>query len=324
MQAECPAETQGYGTMSNIRIAIMGYGKIAKDQHVPAIAKTVGAELVAIVSSRDESPQGIPVFSSLAELADSDIAIDAIALCTPPKGRADIAREALSKGWHVLLEKPPGATLMEVEHLTATAATTGLTLFATWHAQYNQAVDKAAAFLADQEILSFAINWRENVRKWHPGQTWIWEAGGFGVFDPGINALSIATKIMPVDFHVHEATLFVAENHQAPIAADINFSGAFAEGASANFDFRITGDEVWTISVKTKENMLSLEQGGSLLKIDDQVVLEQTANDEYQLIYEKLVDLITAGQSDVDLTPLKLTADALMIGQRHIIAPFLD
>lgn len=309
--------------MSNKRIAIMGYGKIAKDQHVPAIAKTKGAELVAIVSSRNESPEGIQVFSSLQELAESNVKVDAIALCTPPKGRADIAKEAIRHGWHVLLEKPPGATLMEVEHLIEHAAPTGLTLFATWHAQYNEAVEKAATFLADQEIISFAINWRENVRKWHPGQTWIWEAAGFGVFDPGINALSIATKILPVNFHVEEASLFVAENHQAPIAADIKFSGSFTE-ASAHFDFRITGDEIWTISVKTKTNMLSLEQGGSLLKIDDQIVQERHANEEYQLIYAKFVDLIHAGQSDVDLAPLKLTADALMIGQRHTIAPFVD
>jgi hypothetical protein len=41
------------------------------------------------------------------------------------------------------------------------------------------------------------IVWHEDVRKWHPGQQWIWEPGGFGVFDPGINALSIATRIFP-------------------------------------------------------------------------------------------------------------------------------
>lgn len=310
--------------MSIKRIAIMGYGKIAKDQHAPAIARTKGTELVAIVSSRGESPEGIPVFTSLQELAESDTPVDAIALCTPPKGRANTAMEAISRGWHVLLEKPPGATLMEVEHLIEHAAPTGLTLFATWHAQYNEAVDKAAAFLSDQDIISFEINWRENVRKWHPGQTWIWEAAGFGVFDPGINALSIATKILPVDFHVDKANLFVAENHQAPIAADIKFSGGFAEEASANFDFRVTGEEIWTISVKTRTNLLSLEQGGSLLKIDDEVILEQQKNNEYPNIYAKFVDLIDAAQSDVDLAPLKLTADALMVGQRHIIAPFLD
>ena len=40
------------------------------------------------------------------------------------------------------------------------------------------------------------IDWRESVRKWHPGQEWVWEPGGFGVCDPGINAMSIFTEIM--------------------------------------------------------------------------------------------------------------------------------
>ena len=44
-------------------------------------------------------------------------------------------------------------------------------------------------------VQSVRIDWRESVRKWHPGQEWVWEPGGFGVCDPGINALSIFTKI---------------------------------------------------------------------------------------------------------------------------------
>ncbi|MFX5656779.1 hypothetical protein ABTE24_21610, partial [Acinetobacter baumannii] len=41
------------------------------------------------------------------------------------------------------------------------------------------------------------VIWREDVRHWHPDQEWIWQPGGLGVFDPGINALSIVTEILP-------------------------------------------------------------------------------------------------------------------------------
>ena len=57
------------------------------------------------------------------------------------------------------------------------------------------------------------------MRRWHPGQEWIWKAGGFGVFDPGINALSIATHIIPKSFFVTSAILDFPDNRQAPIAA---------------------------------------------------------------------------------------------------------
>ena len=59
------------------------------------------------------------------------------------------------------------------------------------------------------------------MRRWHPGQAWIWEPGGFGVFDPGINALSIATSIF-APFFLTAARLDFPENRDAPIAAALD------------------------------------------------------------------------------------------------------
>ncbi|TIP51034.1 MAG: gfo/Idh/MocA family oxidoreductase, partial [Mesorhizobium sp.] len=71
---------------------------------------------------------------------------------------------------------------------------------ASWHSRYAPAVEAARDFLGSTTIRSAAINWKEDVRRWHPNQDWIWAPGGFGVFDPGINALSIATHILPTMF----------------------------------------------------------------------------------------------------------------------------
>ena len=80
-------------------------------------------------------------------------------------------------------------------------------MFTTWHAQHHSTVDAAAKALAGKRIKSMEIHWHEDVHKWHPGQQWIWEPGGFGVFDPGINAFSIATKIFPGGLFVQSAEL---------------------------------------------------------------------------------------------------------------------
>src|SRR3546814_4182786 len=88
-----------------------------------------------------------------------------------------------------MLEKPPGATLSEVHALEALARKQGRTLFATWHSREAAAVEPARALLATRKIRSVRVEWKEDVRHWHPGQAWIWEPGGLGVFDPGINAL---------------------------------------------------------------------------------------------------------------------------------------
>ena len=73
-----------------------------------------------------------------------------------------------------------------------------------------------------KRVRELRVTWKEDVRHWHPGQAWIWEPGGFGVFDPGINALSILTRILPSPIFVQSATLAVPANRAAPIAAEIS------------------------------------------------------------------------------------------------------
>ena len=118
--------------------------------------------------------------------------------CSSRRGGASCRgwpRAALSAGKHVLLEKPPAATVSELVDLQRRSTAAGLTLFATWHSQFNAGVEEARRQLAGRQIRRLEVTWKEDVRHWHPGQAWIWEPGGFGVFDPGINALS--TFAMP-------------------------------------------------------------------------------------------------------------------------------
>src|SRR5207237_3943628 len=120
-----------------------------------------------------------------------------------------------------LLEKPPTAGLAEIAAPDCLAQGKGITLFTTWHAQHNAAVDAAARALAGKRIRSLEIHWHEDVHKWHPGQQWIWEPGGFGVFDPGINALSIATRIFPGGLFFKSVELQLPQNAQTAVASGI-------------------------------------------------------------------------------------------------------
>lgn len=303
--------------MSSVKIAIIGYGKIARDQHAPSIAQTEGLELVATVSRSGNAPKGIPAFPTLDALAASGIKVDAVALCTPPEGRSEMAMAAADYGWDILLEKPPGISSSEVAALADHVHSAGHILFTTWHSQYNAAVDAAAARLAGQDVRAMRIDWREDVRKWHPGQDWIWEAGGFGVFDPGVNALSIACKIMPTPLTVKKAQLTIAENHQSPIAVDIEFGAQF----SAHFDWRETGEECWRIEVETARETLLLDKGGSELWINGEAVIAQRPC-EYQAIYAHFADLLKKRQSHVDIAPLQLVEAAQRIGDIHRISAF--
>jgi D-galactose 1-dehydrogenase len=305
-----------------IRVAIVGLGKIARDRHVPAIAAAEGIELAAIADP-NASIDGIAHFTTLDELLASKLGIDAVALCTPPQVRAPLAATALRAGKHVLLEKPPGATVSELTPLVAMARETGRTLFAAWHSRFAPAVEPARAFLANRPIKSVAVEWKEDVRVWHPGQAWIWEPGGLGVFDPGINALSILTRILPRPFFLTKAELSFPSNRAAPIAADLVFSDDAGLPIRAAFDFRQNGPQTWDIRVETDAGRLTLSSGGRRLMHDDRTLVD-AEKAEYPAIYRRFAELIAHCVSDVELSPLVHVADAFMLGRRRDVEPFIE
>jgi len=306
--------------MTAIRLALVGLGKIARDQHIPAIAATDGIELVA-VASRNAALDGVAHFSTLDDLLASRVATDAVALCTPPQVRRVQAAAALAAGKHVLLEKPPGATVSELGPLVSAAEAAGKTLFATWHSRFAPAVEPARAFLARHAIRSVAIEWKEDVRVWHPGQEWIWEPGGLGVFDPAINALSILARILPRPVFLTAAHLSFPANRAAPVAAELDMADVAGVPIRAELDFLQTGPQTWDIRVETDAGNLTLSSGGAKL-LHDGASLIEAKEAEYAGIYRHFVDLVRQGSSDVDVTPLALVADAFLIGRRSIAAPF--
>lgn len=308
--------------MTAIRVAIVGLGKIARDEHVPAIAATAGIELAAI-ASRNASIDGVEHFATLDDMLESTSDIDAVALCTPPQARHLQAAAALKAGKHVLLEKPPGATVSELTPLIAVARQTGRTLFATWHCRFAPAIEPARDFIANRRIKSVAVEWKEDVRVWHPGQAWIWEPGGLGVFDSGINALSILTRILPRPFFLTKAELSFPGNRAAPIAADLAFSDETGLPIRAEFDWRQTGPETWDIHVDTDAGRLTLSSGGSRLVHDGRTLVDEQEA-AYRGIYQRFVELIASRVSDVDLSPLVHVGDAFMLGRRREVEPFLE
>ena len=300
------------------RVALVGIGKIAVDQHVPALAASVDFELACTVS-RSGRVAGVEGFTDIATMLAARPDVEVVSLCLPPQPRFASAEAALAAGRHVMLEKPPGQTLAEVQALQAMAARAGVTLYATWHSREARAVAAAKAWLSGRQVRSVAITWREDVRKWHPGQDWVFAPGGMGVFDPGINALSILTEILPAPVHVTGAELDYPANRDTPIAARITFSG----GVTADFDWRQEGPQTWDIEIATDAGPAALRHGGNEFWIGG--TRAGGAADimgEYPALYARMAGLVASGGSDVDLSPMVLVADALTLGRRITVAPF--
>jgi myo-inositol 2-dehydrogenase/D-chiro-inositol 1-dehydrogenase len=111
---------------SNVRFGLIGFGAWGKF-HAGAIAKTAGAELVAIAATSEAScaaaRDACPIatvyddFRKLVERKDIDI-IDVV---VPSHLHHEIASAVLASGKHLLLEKPMALSLRECDDLIALA-----------------------------------------------------------------------------------------------------------------------------------------------------------------------------------------------------------
>ena len=177
-----------------IAIGIVSVGKIVRDQHLPAIAKDPSFRLLA-AASRNASVDGVASFPSLEAMLAAVPDLEAVSLCMPPSS-ATMPHErrlppASTSSW-----KSRRARRSARSRTSRRAPRPRACRCSPAGTPATRRRSKPPGFLLSQtRVRTAAIIWKEDVRRWHPGQAWIWEPGGFGVFDPGINALSIATHI---------------------------------------------------------------------------------------------------------------------------------
>ncbi|MGA9658198.1 MAG: Gfo/Idh/MocA family oxidoreductase [Asticcacaulis sp.] len=309
----------GIPNQKPLKIGLIGLGKIAVDQHIPSIHGNANLELVAGCSPHAR-PDNVKAYPDLEAMIEAHPEIEAIAICTPPQIRHKIAKQVIALGRHVFLEKPPAATLGEAEAIKGLAEAKGVSLLASWHSRFAPAVETTRKWVSERDIKSIQIVWKENVRQWHPGQKWIFEAGGMGVFDPGINSLSILTRILKDAVMVKKADLHIPVNCDAPIQVEMDMATEAGFPIRAEYDFLQTGIQTWSIFIEsTAGEKLTLSMGGTELEIDGQVIMKEKEA-EYAGLYQRFHDLIRAGKSDADFSPLRLVADAMLVGKR-IAAP---
>jgi predicted dehydrogenase len=306
-------------TSERLRLALIGLGFIGRRRHIPIIAGHPRFELVAAARPRGGfAIDDVRLYADYHDLLEQEGEIDAVSICTQPRIRYDIAMAAIRAGRHVLMEKPPTTTLGELDALSAAGAERGVTLMVGWHSQFNVAVERAAALLAGKQVASLELVWEEDPGFWHPNQSWIWEPGGFGVFDAGVNALSILCKIWPGPLIVEAATLTVAAGAATPVAAEIAFRPTIPGGAlHATMDWRAKADRRF-ISIETTDGLrIGLTESGRHLSVDGARVVEED-NHEYERIYDRFAELIEGRQSAVDQRPLRLVSDICLIAKRQL------
>jgi predicted dehydrogenase len=98
--------------LKNVRVAVIGAGHMGR-YHAQKFANCEGAELAAIVdadASRAANFPGTPFFASHKDILSS---CDAAVIAVPTDHHYAIARDCISHGLHVLIEKPIAGTLAQ-------------------------------------------------------------------------------------------------------------------------------------------------------------------------------------------------------------------
>jgi predicted dehydrogenase len=111
--------------VSEIRVALIGFGDAGRQFHAPLISSMPGLTLAVIGSSQGTSagsayPGAVVVPDRLAAARHPDV--DLVVIATPNDTHAPLAEAALRAGKHVVVDKPFTVTLAEARALAATAA----------------------------------------------------------------------------------------------------------------------------------------------------------------------------------------------------------
>ncbi|HCN91966.1 Gfo/Idh/MocA family protein [Hyphomonas sp. UBA5107] len=298
-----------------IRIGVVGLGKIATDAHLPAIDASKDFDLAFVVDPSSDFDSSAPVFSSLDGALHSAVQFDAVALCTPPQVRTELCERLSLVRCAILLEKPPLASPGAARLVKARARWSNQPIFAAWHSRFAAQMPAAMDWARTRRLKRGRIVWRENPAKWHPDQAWLWQPGGLGVFDPGINALSMLTALFPQPWSVSSARFRVPENVQTPVAAEFVLLGDGPK-VDVNFEFHDSDDEIWSIYLEAEDGgVLELVDGGASISVNGEPVGHAPAG-EYEGIYRRFAELVRSRQTDFDISPLEIVADAFLIA-RH-------
>ncbi|MEO6939250.1 MAG: Gfo/Idh/MocA family oxidoreductase [Candidatus Kapaibacterium sp.] len=108
-----------------LRIGVVGVGHLGKI-HARLWKEVEGAELIGVFDEVAESRDAIAkeydvlAFEALEDILDS---VDAISVVTPTFAHHAVAKVAIARGIHVLIEKPITTTLEEAEELLSLAIT---------------------------------------------------------------------------------------------------------------------------------------------------------------------------------------------------------
>jgi len=196
------------------KIGVIGAGMIA-EHHLDAIQKIPNLETRWVAATRqtslDRITQKYPVPNTTTDYTDilRDEEVHAVMICTPPHLHKKIFEESLEAGKHILLEKPAGISLDEVDQMIASAQNYPHLKIMDCSARHSRLVPKFQKVkeIIDSGALGEIYHIHHNAVnrysrpgiEYHPTAKWFLNkaiAGGGPLFDWGVYDLSFHLGVL--------------------------------------------------------------------------------------------------------------------------------
>src|SRR5260370_740390 len=136
-----------------IRLGLVGCGAVTEEEHLPALQGLPGVQVVAAADPRPERLHlvcdrfHIPRRYEHVDALAADPGVDALGVCIPAGSHRLVVPVLLRADKHVLVEKPPGLALEDVDEMIATAHRAHAKVMVGYHMRWHRMVREAHAII---------------------------------------------------------------------------------------------------------------------------------------------------------------------------------
>ena len=164
--------------MNPVRLGYVGCGFMAQKVHIPNFISLPNCELLAIAEVRNQLGQKVQqkhqipkLYQDHIELAKDD-EIEAVAVSAGFAMQGQIAKDLLSAGKHVFMEKPMAVSVKQAEEMVKAAESAGVKLMVGYMKRYDAGNELARSYI-DQFRQSGELGALTYVRNHGFGGDWV-------------------------------------------------------------------------------------------------------------------------------------------------------
>lgn len=163
--------------MEKLRIAIIGAGAHARDQHYPALSRAAEIDLVAACDLLPEKVEEVRRFYAIpAAYTDYREMIekerpDGVVIVLAPMALTPVALDCLDLGCHLMIEKPPGCTFAEARQILKRAEANGRKVMVSMNRRFMPVVRALRATARDRGLVYCAATYNKDG---FVGRKWTW------------------------------------------------------------------------------------------------------------------------------------------------------